>query len=95
MVVMWFPLKAIISRERHCANSLGKVVKLQSEKKATLSLWRREISDGNVEIGFPERSRISRVSKRERISLGNSVSPDGILTLLAPLYRPALRPSRV
>ena len=38
MVVMPLPLKAIISRERHCASSFGKTVKLQSEKNAILSL---------------------------------------------------------
>jgi len=38
MVVMPLLLKAIISRERHCASSFGKVVNLQSEKKAILSL---------------------------------------------------------
>ena len=38
MVLMALLLKAIISRERHCASSFGKTVNLQSEKKATLSL---------------------------------------------------------
>lgn len=36
-------------------------------------------------MGFPDRSRISRVEKRERISRGKDLSPVGILSFLVPL----------
>src|SRR5690349_6940348 len=53
---MPLPLNAIISRERHSASCLGKVAKLQSEKKAILRLCRRPKSDGSSERSeFPER----------------------------------------
>ena len=93
MVVMLLPLKAIISSERHWASSFGKTVKLQSEKKAILSLWRRLMSFGSVESGLPDKSRISRVLNRSRISRGNSVRPRDILIRFMPLYWPDLSPS--
>ncbi len=61
-------------------------MKLQSEKKAILSLCSREISFGRDERGFPDRSKISSVLKRERISLGKEVKPLESFKRLTPLY---------
>jgi hypothetical protein len=51
------------------------------------------MSFGRVERQFPDKSRISNVSKRSRISRGNSVRPLEILMRLKPLYWPDLSPS--
>ena len=67
-------LNATISREGHSANTEGKVLKEQDEKKAILRFVKWEIEDGRcVRWGLLERSRISRVECRVRISDGKVV----------------------
>lgn len=74
MEIMPLSLKATISRAGHSAKAEGKVLKEQDEKKAILRFVRWEIEDGRVlRWGLLERSRISRVECKERISWGKLV----------------------
>lgn len=92
-------LKAIISRERHCTSWARKVAKLPAEKNEILSLWRWMMSSRDWQEGgwqkALERSRISSLSYRLRISQGPSERQLDGLNHFAPLFWTDRSPSSI
>ena len=71
--VIWFDLKPTISKLGNFPNTSGRCLNLFCEAKITLSFVSCANSAGNDDKALLDKSRISKLSARVKISSGNSV----------------------
>lgn len=84
MCLIWLALKPIMLRFSHCPNTSGRCVNWLFEQKRMRSFFRRYKSLGNSVSALPDKSRISRLSAKSKISAGNCVNCALNLSCLAP-----------